>query len=212
MEHGWEFARIVTASTLGTSLLLAAAGWLCKAQITHWLNKDMQEMKARHQQELANKQAEYQRELESYRTSLIAQAEAIKASQDVKKAMAVKIAEMKFDAIQKLHEAAAGMGVMLSLIEASESSGLKIDHDAIAALGGSLHGAATKAKVFLQGAHYDQLIRFSNSYFEGVCKLKRIHEGRDGGDSFPIYSNLMSLHSECEEVVNGRMNEMLAMV
>lgn len=209
-----DVAGFVWAGLAGGGLsatLLAIAAVLGKSQLTHWLNKDIESIKAQHQQDLERAKASYARELEAYRTSLIAQAEAIKASQDVKKAMAVKIAEMKFDAIQKLHEAAAGMGVMVSMIEASRRVGLGVDYGAIAALGGSLHGATTKAKVFLQGMQHDRLVAFANSYFENISKLQRIHEGREIGDPLRICAELLSQHSECEGIVSGCMNEMLAM-
>ncbi|WP_422848963.1 hypothetical protein ACOYR4_06145 [Acidovorax sp. M14] len=209
-----DVAGFVWAGLAGGGLsatLLAIAAVLGKSQLTHWLNKDIEGIKARHQQDLERAKASYARELEAYRTSLIAQAEAIKASQDVKKAMAVKIAEMKFAAIQSLHEAAAGMGVMLSMIEASRRVGLDVDYGAIAALGGALHGATTKAKPFLLGVHHDRLISFANSYFEDVSKLQRIHGGREMGDSLQIYAELLSQHRECEGIVAGCMNEMLEM-
>lgn len=194
-----------------SALLLGIAAILGKSQLAHWLNKDIEAIKSQHQQALETDKAKYARELEAYRASLIAQAEAIKASQDVKKAMAVKIAEMKFDAVQKLHEAAGGMGVMLAMVEANRKIGLPIDYGAIAALGGSLHGVTTKGKPFLSGAHHAKLIAFSNSYFEGVMKLQKIYSQREVGDPAAIYSNLFALHGECEAIVAGYMNEMLVM-
>lgn len=194
-----------------SALLLGIAAMLGKSQLAHWLNKDIEAIKSQHQKALEADKAKYARELETYRTSLIAQAEAIKASQDVKKAMAVKIAEMKFDAVQKLHEAAGGMGVMLAMVEAYRKNGFPIDYGEIAALGGSLHGAATKGKPFLSAAHYGKLIAFSNSYLEGVRKLQNIQSQRDTGDPTAIYSALFAMHGECEAIVSGYMNEMLVM-
>lgn len=194
-----------------SALLLGIAAILGKSQLAHWLNQDIEKIKSQHQKALEADKAKYARELETYRTSLIAQAEAIKASQDVKKAMAVKIAEMKFDAVQKLHEAAGGMGVMLAMVEAYRKIGFPSDYGEIAVLGGSLHGAATKGKPFLSAVHYEKLIAFSNSYFEGVRKLQNIQSQRDTGDPTAIYSALLALHGECEAIVSGYMNEMLVM-
>lgn len=94
MEQGWDFLRTVVASAAVTSGLLAIALWLFKTQIAHWLNKDIEAIKAKHQQDL-----------ETYKVSLIAEAERAKAAQEVKKAMAVRIAEKKFQAIDRLHQA-----------------------------------------------------------------------------------------------------------
>lgn len=91
MEYGWEFLLSVIASSAGTSVLLAAVGWLFREKISHWLNKDLEAVKAK-----------YQRELEDYRTSLIAAAEQIKAKQALKTAGALKIIERKFQTLDAL--------------------------------------------------------------------------------------------------------------
>lgn len=106
MSYGWEFFWAVVASTAGTSGLVALALWLFKAQIAHWLNKDIERIKSEHQKDLAATNAGYARELESYRTSLISETEALKANQAVKTAMAVRMAEKKFLAFDRLHNAA----------------------------------------------------------------------------------------------------------
>lgn len=65
-----------------------------RAQLSHWLNTDLEEIKARHG-----------RELEAYRTSLIAEVERVKATQAIKTAKALRIAEKEFAAIERLHRA-----------------------------------------------------------------------------------------------------------
>lgn len=88
--QGWIWA--VLASGAVSASLLAIAGYLGRTQLTHWLNKDLESVKASHQ-----------RELESYRASLIAEVERVKARQDVQKTMAIRMAERKFEAIDRLH-------------------------------------------------------------------------------------------------------------
>lgn len=92
MELGWEWILSVVAGSAGGGALVLIAGYLGKAQLSHWLNKDLEALKAQHQ-----------RDLEAYKISLIAEAERAKASQEVRKAMAVKIAEKKFAALDALH-------------------------------------------------------------------------------------------------------------
>lgn len=99
----------VAASSAGTALLLAAAGFLARSQITHWLNRDLEASKAQYQRDLEAAKAQYQRELEAYKVSLIAESERVKAAQDVKKASAVKILEKRFQALDTYHRAFNGL-------------------------------------------------------------------------------------------------------
>jgi hypothetical protein len=94
-------------SVLGSGALAAAlvavAGYLGRAQIAHWLNRDIEKIKARHA-----------RELEAYKVSLIAETERAKAAQDVKKSMALLIAEKRFAALDRLHRNLAVQPALLS--------------------------------------------------------------------------------------------------
>lgn len=92
-----------------SALLLAVAAALGKSQLAHWLNKDIEEIKSRHQSDLADKRAQYERELENYRASLIGAAEATKASQEVRKTVALLVAQKEFEAINALHMATTGL-------------------------------------------------------------------------------------------------------
>ncbi|MBC7601337.1 MAG: hypothetical protein H7255_01585 [Ramlibacter sp.] len=93
MTNAWEFLGTVAASSAGTALL----AFLFKSQIAHWLNKDLERTKA-----------VYQRELEAYKVSLIADSERVKALQDLRKSGALRIVEKKFSAIDAMHRASAG--------------------------------------------------------------------------------------------------------
>jgi hypothetical protein len=99
MEDWRQFLWTVAASSAGTTTLLAAAAWLFKGQISHWLNKDLEAAKAQHQ-----------RELEAYKISLIAAAERAKAGQEIKRASALKMMEIKFDALRRLFETRRTLG------------------------------------------------------------------------------------------------------
>jgi hypothetical protein len=99
MDDWREFFWTVVASSAGTTTLLAAAAWLFKGQISHWLNKDLEATKAQHQ-----------RDLEAYKTSLIAAAERAKAAQEIKRSAALKMMEMRIDALKKLYDARRGLG------------------------------------------------------------------------------------------------------
>lgn len=102
MEDWGQFLWTVVASSAGTTTLLAAAAWLFKGQISHWLNRDLEAAKAQHQ-----------RDLEAYKISLIAVAERAKSGQEIKRASAMKILEMKVDALKRLFDARRGLGSSL---------------------------------------------------------------------------------------------------
>ena len=85
MHSGWDFFWTVAASSVGSTALLSAAAFFLKAQIGHWLNKDLE----------ATKNV-YQQQLEAYKVSLIAESERAKAVQSVKTAGALKLIDHKF--------------------------------------------------------------------------------------------------------------------
>ncbi|QNI03389.1 hypothetical protein HXW73_10850 [Halomonas sp. SH5A2] len=58
--------------------------------------------------ELAEHSAQLQRDIETYKVSLIAEAERVKATQDVKKSLALRMAERKFNALFGLLDAHTG--------------------------------------------------------------------------------------------------------
>lgn len=113
MQGGWDFLWTVVASSAGTAALLAIAGGMFKAQISHWLNKDLETIKARHQDALEAKKTQLAKELETYRTSLIVQTEALKAAQDVRKSVALLVAQKRFEAIESLRNAYWSFGMNL---------------------------------------------------------------------------------------------------
>lgn len=97
MEYGWQWLGSVLASSAGAAFLVGVVGYLGRAQIAHWLAKDLEAIKARHQ-----------RELEAYKVSLIAETERAKAAQEIKKASALMVAEKEFAALNELHLASQG--------------------------------------------------------------------------------------------------------
>lgn len=105
----WVYS--VLASAAGAAALIATAVYLGRAQLSHWLSKDLETQKAQFQRDLEAQKAQHQRDLESYKVSLIAETERAKASQDVRKAMAIKIAEKRFNAIDGLHRALSHMNI-----------------------------------------------------------------------------------------------------
>lgn len=88
-----------------TSILLGIAGYLGRSQLSHWLNKDIERIKTEFQRELQIEKATLERELEAYKVFLIAEAEKVKAAQSIKTAGALRMMELKFDALTGLFKA-----------------------------------------------------------------------------------------------------------
>ena len=194
-----------------SALLLSIAAVMGKSQLAHWLNKDIEGIKAQHQQALADKQAQYQRELESYRTLLIAQAEATKATQEVKKVMAVRMAELKFETIKELRNVCTQIGMQLLYAEAARRTGFHADYREMAANGGALHAAMIKAQPFLSQNQCVTLMEFISSYTNKLNKVARAFSERADVDVESILQSLIQSHQDCERIVLGHLAEMLSM-
>lgn len=211
-----DFFGFIWAGLAGgslTALLLSIAGYLGKNQLAHWLNKDIERIKFQHQQDLAAANASYARELESYRTSLIAQTEGLKAQQDVKKVMAVRIAEMKFEAIKQLQDVCAQIGMTLLYARDVREVQKHVNYYEMASQGGALHGAFIKAKPFLSTNERDLMLRFINDYTERLNLIGRAlqQEALIDSDADELLNQLLHTHSTCEQVVYQHIVEMLSM-
>lgn len=90
----------IAFGSVGGASIVGGLGYLFRARLAHWLNKDLEAVKAKHQ-----------RDLEQYKTQLVVEVERMKASNDVHKALALKIAEKRFAAIDELHRAFCGVSL-----------------------------------------------------------------------------------------------------
>lgn len=113
-----------------SSLIILFAGivsFFLREKIKQMLNRSLTiEIETRRkdlQKELAEQAALYQRELEAYKVTLIAQAEQIKAAQEVKKSLALRIAERKFTAISTLLDAYTGIELQIAALVTSNFPG-----------------------------------------------------------------------------------------
>jgi hypothetical protein len=105
------------------SLVLLAGGiasYFFREKIKQLLNRsltiEIENLKKELNKELAEQAAQHQRDLEAYKVTLIAQAEQIKAAQEIKKSLALRIAERKFTAISTLLDAYTGIEVQIGAI------------------------------------------------------------------------------------------------
>lgn len=110
MDNLRGFVVEVIASGAISAVLLLIAGFLGRNQISHLLNKDLEEVKSKLQKELESSKSKYQIELESFKASLIEETEKTKASQAIKTSVALKFSEHQFNAVNAINIAYADLG------------------------------------------------------------------------------------------------------
>jgi hypothetical protein len=98
-----------------TPLVLVLAGLLAfyyrekiKQILSRSVLREIETLKKDFGKELAEHSAQLQRDIESYKVGLIAEAERAKATQEVKKSLALRMAERKFNALTGLLDAHIG--------------------------------------------------------------------------------------------------------
>lgn len=189
-----------------SAVLLAVAASLGKSQLAHWLNKDIEAIKAKHQQDL-----------EAYKVSLIAEAERAKAAQDVKKSMAVQMANKRFAAIDKLHlsssdihlKTTAFMGMAYSLTPEKYQetyNSLRSEFLALAA-------ATAVASPFLSPDEKIIFDTFSRELTDGFVAVCSLPDSRmpplEGAQR---YGAIFKAHEAAHQIVKHHLDQMMAMV
>lgn len=196
---GWLLA--VIASTAGSTALLALAGKLFRTQLTHWLNKDLESVKAQHQ-----------RDLEAYKVSLIAEAERAKASQDVRKAMAVRIAENKFEAINALHTAGAALASnALATIKVMIAAQPVQRQIAAAELTNKAMAASTAATLAAPYLSQPERALWHNFCGRLASLTSVLTAGQIPANFSQIENDLMQQQLACNAVVEAHFEKMLSM-
>ena len=115
--------------TRATPVVLVLGGFLAyyyrekiKSILAKSVAKDVEVLKADLNKQIAEHTSKLQRELEAYKVSLIAEAERIKANQDVRKSLALKVAEQRFLAISRLYEAHLGIDTSIGALVGTRQS------------------------------------------------------------------------------------------
>ena len=126
---------------------------------------DIEKIKNEMQKELATHSAQLERDIESYKVSLIADAERIKATQDVKKSLAMRMAERKFNSIFALLDAHLGL---LSSVAALVTTDLHADSQVAMGI-----YAANHANLIARFADYDKCASSAHAFLtsEQIGKL-----------------------------------------
>lgn len=91
-----------------------------KSILARSLAREIEELKSKFAIEIAEHQARLGRELEAYKVSLIAETEKIKAAQDVKKSIAIKFSERRFQAIASMLDVHMGLDTDIGSLLTSE--------------------------------------------------------------------------------------------
>lgn len=200
MENWGQFVWTVIASSAGTAVLLAALAWLCKGQISHWLNKDLEAAKARHQ-----------RELEAYKVSLIAAAERTKAEQEIKTAKALRIVEKQFAAIDRLHRAVLPQAARASSFMRVVGSNRNKEIGEINELMAELTDAIRQASVFLSPPEVDVLHELQEAFGDAIESSYLLKEPLSSSEIDALEEPLLLLQKKANSILQRHMNSMLEM-
>lgn len=194
----------VAASSVGAAALIGIVGYLGRSQLSHWLNKDLERLKAG-----------YQRELEAYKVSLIAESERLKASQDVRKAMAVRIAEKRFSAIDELHRKLSGQTTqVLAAISASLSHDQATRKRTLLARVEGLNeasNAATLAEPFLEVAEIAAMHVLIGTLSQALAGLGDVKFFLTEDEIDALNTRLRDLECKCEQILKRYITDMLSM-
>ena len=204
MELGWEWILSVVAGSAGGGALVLIAGYLGRAQLSHWLTKDLEALKAKHQ-----------RDLEAYKITLIAEAERAKASQEVRKAMAVKIAEKKFAALDTLHKVLDPQATqLLSLLQRAPTLEKLERMEEISELTTKtkeLSIAARMAAPFISVEEATLISNHAASISRLLVQLAREQLGTRPEDLTPYVKQVMGAQIEADKIIRSHLDAMLAM-
>jgi len=109
LEFGWAALQALG----GFGVLAAAVAFLFREKIKHSLLESMQSRLEGEKAQLALDHARYSSQLamdaERHRVSLIAESERLKANQQIKTSLALRLAERRFESICAVHAAVAGI-------------------------------------------------------------------------------------------------------
>lgn len=116
-----QFLEFLDYLAKGTPIFLLVAGFFgyyfrekIKQVLSKSLLKDIEKIKNDLQKELATHTAQLQRDMESYKVSLISESERLKATQEVKKAIALRLAERKFNALANVLDEQMGLDTAIA--------------------------------------------------------------------------------------------------
>lgn len=204
MNTLWEWIFSVLASSAGGAALLALGAYLGRSQLSHWLSKDLEAQKAAHQ-----------RDLEAYKVTLIAEAEKVKASREVQKAMAVRIAEKKFSAIDNLHQKLTSRAVetcsALQVYSTHEHAArVKQYHVQL----DKSHNASTAASLASPFMSVDEMMVIHNfiaALGTAAGKLNEANFSMTPDDLAELKKGLLAKQIECDSILKAHLSQMLNM-
>ncbi|MBB3639671.1 hypothetical protein FHY06_002789 [Variovorax sp. BK613] len=211
-EMAWQWIWSIFGSGAVAAVLLSIAGFLSRAQLAHWLNKDIEAIKARHQHDLANQLAESQRALETHKVGLIAEAERTRASQDVRKSIALMMAEKKFNALNRMHAAVQNFASeVLQLLQSSSPMRNRTDLDQADVRARELRQAMRDASMFFTPDEMESFYRLHNRA-QGAIASARMNEHRLPEKSVEAQEqSLLPAQLAVNEIIARRLNAMLGM-
>ena len=107
-------SHAITFAVAGGALLSFVLREKVKQVLSRSVLRDLEQVKHGFARELAELSAAHQQQLEAYKVSLIADAERVRAAQEVKKSLALRIGERRFTSIAGLLDALTGLDVAVA--------------------------------------------------------------------------------------------------
>ncbi|RYH54099.1 MAG: hypothetical protein EON54_13245, partial [Alcaligenaceae bacterium] len=196
----WNFFTSALAGGGVTATLLLIVGFLGRSQLAHWLNKDLEQMKGRLQQEL-----------EAYKVSLIAETERAKAKQAVTTAKALRIADKQFAAIDRLHHAVAPHAARASTFLRVWSVDRNKDFVELNASMRELTEATRNAGIFLTSEQVDVIHALQSAFADAIDACYQLPTLLPEDEINAYEGHLFACQRAANDLIHSYVNEMLEM-
>lgn len=192
--------EVITSGAV-SAVLVAVAAFLGKSHIAHWLSRSLEEQKARHQ-----------RELETYKVGLIAEAERAKSSAELKKAGALRVVDLRFTALDRYHKAFVAIRYSfpsLARLQAPQKTAAVVSgaHDLLEALRDAEHGW----DLFLDQAEIQLTLAFRQTLIDHCLPYIGVGVPPIGGQGWQAAQGpLLKASLDVQGLIKKKLDELLA--
>lgn len=201
-------------STAGGATGVLLLGYLCRTQLNHWLNADLEKRKVEFQRELESDKAKHQQQLEAYRMSLLAEVERIKAQQSAKLAGATKIVERKYTAFEALSKASHSLAALaISALTPVPPAGEERDR-VMKSINGRLAAivlAVEDAAPFLLDDQYAMILDLNTSVGSLLRRVTQWDPATPGPITEDIFHDLIMRQNGVNRMLGKIIDEMMRM-
>lgn len=146
-----ETEQLIHLASLILEVVLIASGvlgFIFRAWIAEWIKARFSKAVA---QELESHKHKLNIELEAYKSTLIHDLEHLKAAIDIKRTIAIKMAEARLESLRALHTAMDNLGSKATIYPAYTPEMRKMEHQNVMSIFKVASDAYTPASIFLPG-------------------------------------------------------------